>query len=1328
MSSRTDDLVPRFPRLLVGFGALALLLASGPISPAAAAHAALERPTELQYWDSTRAFDGYNFFGAGGKSYLLDMEGRVVHSWPIGTNPHLLSDGSVLDAANDDPSGFSGFKQVSWDGTTVWSYLDTRSTYHPHHDFARIWNAKLGKATTLYIANKDFTYAELVAAGADPIRTPSTGGQLDAIVEVDSSGTVVWEWCFLDHVVQDLDATKANYVGAGKTIADFPGRLDINLAGHTMKKDWLHCNALDYNPSLDQIVIDSVQGELYVIDHGNTFVAGSPAASIALAASSVGDFLYRFGDPARYGQGTKPRILEDWTLSTTGNKQLGGSHDVQWIAEGLPGAGHLLIFDNAQYLSEHTAQSYVMEIDPYLDATGSDTGHYVNPPDAGYVTVTSPAVTDKTPKLISKQVVWSYSSKSNLTIFSHIGCSAQRLPNGNTLICADTEGYILEVTPEGEAVWDYIVPLVKGAVLEAIGDDLPMTNSIFRAFRYAADHPALAGRTLTAGATIAGRTTVANPYAGTTGYAALQRPTETQYWDPANAFGGYTFFGTNGTSFLIDMAGKVVHTWPTGSDPRLLENGHLLDWITSSGTIVGLRELDWAGNVVWSFTESRSAYHPHGAFTRIFDAKLGASATLFLANRDVTEAECIAAGCDPADAPFDGAQVDTIVEIDSDGNVVWEWSFWDHAIQDVDATKANYVGTGKTIADYPGRIDLNLPGRPLGPNWLDGNAIDYDATKGRIVVGSRQGELYVIDHDGTFLAGDPAGSRALAASSAGDFLYRFGDPARYGQGNPPSVGTNWETATNGNKQIGGSSDVQWIASGLPGAGRLLVFDNNQYLYQRTPQSYVFEIDPFLTSSGTSSTSYVDPPSAGYGSWTFDKDTHKSPQQLSKQVVWKYGSVGNLTFFSHFGGSAQRLPNGNTLICSTTQGYLFEVDSSGNVVWEYISPVTASGVVSAIGDAWPMTNAVPRARRYAGSFAGFTGHDLTAGNTIAANPAPTISESGRTPLFPTAKEAVWITSRVGDDRAVRSVVLTYLVGASAASGVTVTMLDDGAHSDGAAGDGLYGAEIPAEPAGTTVSYHVTATDDFGRSSVIPTTAPSVPESYTVAEGACTGSNVYFVPAGAHAAGEKGAQWVTDLALQNAGEAAATVRLDLLERDLDNSSPSSVTISVALSEQLALPDLFLAKFGRDGVAAALRICSDQPLRVMSRTYNLSSTGTFGQGIPGYPVGSALGPDEAGQLIFLSEGTKFRTNIGFVNTEATTVSVEVELRDASGSLLGTKVYTLLPYEYVQRSKIFTEVTANEVAFGSAVVRPTGGHLFAYASLVDNATGDPTYIHAAR
>ncbi|MBL8173189.1 MAG: aryl-sulfate sulfotransferase [Bryobacterales bacterium] len=453
----------------------------------------LQGPTELLFWDKAKAHNGYTLFAAAGTTYLIDMQGKVVHTWRIGTNPRLLDNGRLLDASRDDPSGFQGFQELDWDGNVVWEYVEKRAGYAPHHDWVRIFNRKLNAPTTLYIANRWISREQGFAAGA---RRVEDGAQMDAVVEVDMQGNVVWEWWFLDHVVHDLDPAKPNYTGAGRKISDYPGRLNINLPGRPLRRDWLHCNSLDYNAELDQIVINSVQGELYVIDHGGTFVAGDPEASIAKAKGPAGDFLYRFGDPARHQQGDPPRVLENWDTATSGHKQMGGSHHAHWIATGLPGAGHLMVFNNGQYLFERTPQSSILEINPFLDASGRDMGRYVNPPDVGYREERYHRDTHKAPRLISRQIVWSYRSKSNMGFFSHIGSGAQRLPNGNTLICSDTEGHLFEVTADGELVWEYINPVTREGALKTIPDALPMTNSVFRALRYTADHPALKGREL----------------------------------------------------------------------------------------------------------------------------------------------------------------------------------------------------------------------------------------------------------------------------------------------------------------------------------------------------------------------------------------------------------------------------------------------------------------------------------------------------------------------------------------------------------------------------------------------------------------------------------------------------------------------------------------------------------------------------------------------------------------------------------------------------------------------------------------------------------------
>ena len=473
----------------------------------AIAYEAFQGPTEVLYWDSSKSCNGYTFFGVGGHTYLVDMQGYVVHTWSVGNNPHLLNDGSVLDSTqNQGNSDFTGFVKVSWAGSNVWSYLDTRTNYFLHHDFTQIYNPKLGTNTVLYIARKNVTAAQCVAAGCDTANTNYyNNAQVDAIVEVDMSGNIVWEWCFFDHLIQDFDSSKSNWVGSGMTISNYPGRLNANIPGLPVQSDWLHCNGLDYNQTLDQIAISSVRGEFYVIDHGGTFIVGDPAGSIAKAATSAGNFLYRFGDPARYNQGAIPAILTNWTESTTGNKQTGGNHHVSWIPSGFPRAGNMMIFNNAQNLFEHTQQSYAMEINPYYNGS-ANTGAYVNPPDAGYYSWSPGNNTDKSPRLLSNQLVWFWYSKASHGMFNHIGGSVQRLANGNALICSDQEGHIIEVTDSGDVVWEYINPVTTSGILKFKRDNWPMFNGLFRAYRYTSSDPPLAGRTLTPGNTITGRT------------------------------------------------------------------------------------------------------------------------------------------------------------------------------------------------------------------------------------------------------------------------------------------------------------------------------------------------------------------------------------------------------------------------------------------------------------------------------------------------------------------------------------------------------------------------------------------------------------------------------------------------------------------------------------------------------------------------------------------------------------------------------------------------------------------------------------------------------
>ena len=131
---------------------------------------------------------------------------------------------------------------------------------------------------------------------------------------------------------------------------------------------------------------------------------------------------------------------------------------------------------------------------------------------------------------------------------------------------------------------------------------------------------------------------------------------------------------------------------------------------------------------------------------------------------------------------------------------------------------------------------------------------------------------------------------------------------------------------------------------------------------------------------------MNPPAAGYRRETYDKDTHNPPRQISNQIVWSFRSVNSHGFFSHIGSSGQRLPNGNTFICSDTEGHFFEVNAKGELAWEYINPVTRDGPLKVLGDVLPMTNSVFRAYRYPADHPALKSRDLTATGTITERAA------------------------------------------------------------------------------------------------------------------------------------------------------------------------------------------------------------------------------------------------------------------------------------------------------------------------------------------------------
>lgn len=119
---------------------------------------------------------------------------------------------------------------------------------------------------------------------------------------------------------------------------------------------------------------------------------------------------------------------------------------------------------------------------------------------------------------------------------------------------------------------------------------------------------------------------------------------------------------------------------------------------------------------------------------------------------------------------------------------------------------------------------------------------------------------------------------------------------------------------------------------------------------------------------------------------------------------------------------------------------------------------------------------------------------TPGAANSDNIPPTISSVLRSPSIPSYYTSVAVSALIGDpDGFVASAVLAYDVGSGFQ---TLTMYDDGSHDDSAAGDGRYGARIPAQPSQTIVLYYIEAVDNDGAPARYPTGAPSSTLNYTV----------------------------------------------------------------------------------------------------------------------------------------------------------------------------------------------------------------------------------------
>lgn len=459
--------------------------------------------------------------------HMLDLEGSVKHTWktsnPPGGAVYFLPNGLLLRCGQVDSNprfhggGIGGrIQELDWDGNVVWNFDLDNEVLTQHHDVLPLANGNV-----LMIAWEYHSKEEAIAHGRMADLCNEQGLWCDALIEVKPSlpvgGAVVWMWRSWDHLVQDQDPAKPGY---GK-IEDHPGSIDINVdcrhlrkeeteedrakkeklaremkrlgyvggededkpkpgaakpadkpgdkkiadaapppppSGPQVESDWMHMNAVDYQPEQDLILFSSPHlCEIFVIDHSTS--TAEAAGEKGGRWKHGGALLYRYGNPRNYGFGEAT------------DRKLFYQHNAQWLPGAKAGELHVLVFNNGQERPVNEYSSVDELALPFDPKTGfqRDSGWSFGP--------------DKP--------AWSYSEPE--AFYSPFISGAQRLPNGDTLVCEGVKGRAFEVSREGKILWDFWSPLGGEIEPSQIGGKAP-ANALFRATWLPKDYAGLKGK------------------------------------------------------------------------------------------------------------------------------------------------------------------------------------------------------------------------------------------------------------------------------------------------------------------------------------------------------------------------------------------------------------------------------------------------------------------------------------------------------------------------------------------------------------------------------------------------------------------------------------------------------------------------------------------------------------------------------------------------------------------------------------------------------------------------------------------------------------------
>ena len=398
-------------------------------------------PTGVTVYDPAKCENGYTVLSVPPIGViLLDMNGKVVRRWKdmYGFPPKMLPGGHLIASRATRPAA-NGYQDqedltmVDMDGNIEWTFDHNQLINDPdgerwmarqHHDYQ-----VTGSPTGYFCPGQepDPNFDKMLILTHNDVRKPKISPQLlleDRLIEIDREGNLLWEWKMLDHFNEfELDETIKNAMFRNPNTQHCgpEGQGDIfhvNCASYLGPNHWYDEGDTRFNP--ENIIMDSREANImWIVSH------------------ETGEIVWKVG----------PDFTKTQELRLFGT--IVGPHHTHMIPKGLPGEGHVMVYDNGGWAGYGAPSQF------------SKTGLKTVRRDFSRVIEFDPT---------TLEIVWECrGEKEGMTVdqgfnpkasdfYSPLTSDAQRLPNGNTLICEGVSNILREVTPEKEIVWEYVVP------------------------------------------------------------------------------------------------------------------------------------------------------------------------------------------------------------------------------------------------------------------------------------------------------------------------------------------------------------------------------------------------------------------------------------------------------------------------------------------------------------------------------------------------------------------------------------------------------------------------------------------------------------------------------------------------------------------------------------------------------------------------------------------------------------------------------------------------------------------------------------------------------